>query len=150
MKKTIILSALLAAALLLCACGDKPQEIDAGALAQELYEKVTFADELSPAPDGAAERLYSISNAENACIYIGSGATAEEIAVFEFADESSAKQALELAQARIEKQREDYASYIPEEVKKLDNALAERNGNYVVVCVAEGGEAEEIVSAYFK
>lgn len=149
MKKVFmpVLIAVLCAALL-CGCGAGSVEIDPEALAQELAEKVPFEDQLSLAPEAAAEKLYAIVDAERAFIYTGSGATAEEIAVFEFADEAGAKAGLALARQRIERQTEDYASYIPEELFRLENAVLRQSGRYLAVCVSAGAEAEEIIEAW--
>lgn len=151
MKKVFmpVLIAVLCAALL-CGCGAGSAEIDPEALAQELAEKVPFEDQLSLAPEAAAEKLYAIVDAERAFIYTGSGATAEEIAVFEFADEAGAKDGLALARQRIERQTEDYASYIPEELPRLENAVLRQSGRYLAVCVSAGAEAEEIIEAWLE
>lgn len=147
MKKTVLIMALAALALLLCACGGAPKEIDAQALAQELAA-LPFEDELSPAPEGTAEHVYKIEGAEESYIYIGSGATAEEVAVFSFADEAGAKAALEALQTRVEAQKAAFESYVPAELQRLDNALLRQSGNCAVLCVAAGDQAEEIVSKY--
>ena len=54
-----------------------------------------------------------------------------------------------MQRSRIQEQKESFESYIPKEVKKLDNAVIKRSGKYLAVCVADGKEAGEILSKYF-
>lgn len=122
---------------------------DLDAAAEELLEQAGFTDELNQADAATVEKLYGVSNAKEAVVYISSGATAEEIALFSFETQEEAKQAEELAEARIREQRESFESYVPEEVKKLDNAVILQSGNEVAVCVADGKAAKEILSKYF-
>ena len=84
-------------------------------------------------------------------MYMGSGATAEEAAVFEAKDEETAKQMAEVANQHIQNQREAFESYIPEEIKKLDKAIVEQKGRYVAVCVTDDVEnAQKVIDGYLK
>lgn len=146
MKKMFVLMA--AMALLLSGCSAKSPELDINQLAGSLMEGVEFQDELSIVEADTAKMLYGIENFTEARVFIGSGATAEEIALFSFENPEDAKAAVEKAEQRLAEQREDFASYIPEEVKRLDNAVVKQAGNYLAVCVSGGGEAKEIISEY--
>lgn len=128
---------------------EQAESVDLGVIADELLKNAGFADELNQADADTVEKLYGISGAKEAVVYISSGATAEEIALFSFETEKEAEQAEELAKARISEQKESFGSYVPEEVKKLDNAVIRRSGSRLAVCVADGGAAEEILSKYF-
>ena len=57
-----------------------------------------------------------------------------------------AEKGLKKAQERIASQKEAFAAYIPKEVKKLDDAVVEQFGQYVVVCVSNSREAETIIT----
>lgn len=146
-----ILTAILAAALvLLSACSapvDGEQHMDLDALAEELLESGIFEEELDLADGKIATKLYGIDNAATFQLYVGSGATASELALLEFGSEEDADAALALARDRVAGQKESFASYLPGEVKKLDDAVVERYGRYVVVCVSEG-DAGPILSNY--
>ncbi|MGI6013467.1 MAG: DUF4358 domain-containing protein [Oscillospiraceae bacterium] len=150
MKKMKVLVALFAAMLVLSSCSSQSKTIDAEKLSEDLLNNVTFQDELTLADDNTAKKLYNVEDFVNAYVYISSGATAEEIAVFEFKDEDSAKQALDNANTRISEQKDSFASYIPEEVKKLDNAVVKQTGCYLIVCVSDGSEAADTISQYVK
>lgn len=150
MKKMKVLVALFAAMLVLSSCSSQSKTIDAEKLSEDLLNNVTFQDELTLADDNTAKKLYNVEDFVNAYVYISSGATAEEIAVFEFKDEDNAKQALDNANTRISEQKDSFASYIPEEVKKLDNAVVKQTGCYLIVCVSDGSEAADTISQYVK
>lgn len=155
--KTLMIAGMMAVTL--AACGGQGTaetgeqntsvSVQLDAVAEELLEGAGFEDELNQADAATVEKLYGIANAKEAVVYISSGATAEEIGLFVFETEEEAEQAEELVQARLEEQRESFESYIPKEVQKLDHAVICRSGCGLAVCVADGKQAEEILSKYF-
>lgn len=148
--------AFLAAAVVctsMAGCGNqKDLTVDINAMAKDLAEKVTYQDELAPISGDMAGMVYEIpEGVNNAVIYMGSGATAEEVSVFEAKDEDTAKIMLDVAKKHIKTQREAFESYIPEEVKKLDQAIVEQKGKYVAVCVTDDTDnARKVIDSYFK
>lgn len=149
MRYIKMLAVLLLGIFVFASCAAKQKPIDCQQLSDELFAEVPFQDELTLADEKTAEKLYNIQNAVKEFVYIGSGATAEEIAVFEFATEEEAKNAVENAKTRISDQTDSFASYVPKETEKLDNAVVRQSGNYLVVCVSDGDKAEEIIGKYF-
>lgn len=131
-------------------CSEKEfsESTDIELLANDLLENLQFEDELNLADDSVVEKLYGFENYEKAVVYISSGATAEEIAVFEFSDKNTAQEALEKVKNRVLEQKEDYKTYIPKEAAKLDNAVINQTGRYIVLCVSNDGNAFEIISKY--
>ena len=111
------------------------KQADAGEIGKKLAEALTFEDELTLADEDMAEMLYGIDTAVQSSVYISSGATAEEIAVFEFETEEDCKEAVALAEQRLEDQKEAFASYVPKEVKRLDGAVVKQYGRFLAVCV---------------
>ncbi|MGN0169813.1 MAG: DUF4358 domain-containing protein [Lachnospiraceae bacterium] len=153
MRKKILACLGLTLTMALVGCGSRAEEktIDAEALAIELAEKVTYTDELNKIDSGVAGELYQINTAENAYVYVSSGATAEEVAVFEFADEEDAGEAVEAANTRIQEQKESFEMYAPEEVSRLDKAIVKQSGRYLMVCITEDTDtAENIIEDYFQ
>lgn len=149
MKKALTLVFILVLSAALAACGSSSsKEIDAQALADELMEKVEFVDELSPVKSEMVPKLYGIDNAQEAYVYMGSGATAEEVAVFKFSDEQAAEDGLAKLQDYVAARKDSFANYIPGEVARLDNAVIKQSGEYLALCVSEGNTASEIISRY--
>ena len=144
----LVLAALAMAVMAGCGARSDDIQIDIADLSRELREKGEFEDELSPISDAAIQKLYGLEDYVSAEVYVSSGATAEEIALFEFDSTEAAAGGLKQAQFRIEGQRADFESYIPQEVPKLDRAVVEQLGRYVVVCVSDGDAAEEALTEY--
>lgn len=149
LKKALALVFILTISTALAACGNgSSKEIDAQALSEELMEKVEFVDELSPVKSEMVPKLYGIDNAQEAYVYMGSGATAEEVAVFKFASEQDAMDALAKIEQYIAARKDSFANYIPGEVARLDNAVIKQSGEYLALCVSQGSAASEIISRY--
>ena len=82
---------------------------------------------------------------------MGSGSTAEEVAVFDTPDEETARKQMEHVQAYLDDQAESFRDYIPEETKRVENAVLEQRGKYVILCVSgDPDKAEEIIEKAFK
>ena len=150
--KRRILPFLLSLAILfgLAGCGTTGGTLDMQALADDLLKNGGFSDELWKIDDSMVEKLYNISDYTQAMVYVGSGATAEELALFAFPSEDAAAQGLQKAQARLESQIADYRTYLPQEVPKLRNAVVKQWGSFVIVCVSPGSTCGEIVARYMR
>ena len=54
-------------------------------------------------------------------------------------------------QAYLDDQAESFRDYIPEETKRVENAVLEQRGKYVILCVSgDPDKAEEIIEKAFK
>lgn len=148
MKKFL---AVLAASLLLASCGSsKTPDINIDNLAADLVADVSFTDDLALIDDSMISNLYNVQY-EDAVLYMGSGATAEEVAIFACADEAAAKTALDGAKSHIQSQIDSFEDYIPEEVKRLEEALVLQEGKYVITVVTEDKEtAQGVIDKYLE
>ena len=147
MKKTlaILLSAVMMLGLL-AGCGTKDtKNVDAAKAADDLKSALTFQDELSEATQELRDRTYGISadDVVSGKLYLSSGATAEEIAVFEAKDDAAAERLLAAAKERVEAQKTAFEDYAPAEMTKLNNAVVERNGKIVALCIADDSSAAQ-------
>ncbi|GMQ55671.1 hypothetical protein AN1V17_00630 [Vallitalea sediminicola] len=153
MKKFICIILTMTVGLLTlvgCASKDKDITIDISALAGDLTSKIEYQDELTKIEGSSVESIYQIDYAVSSEVYVSSGATAEEVAVFELKDKSEADNAYKAAEERISAQKQAFESYVPEEMEKLDNAVIKKIDKYVIVCVANDNTAEEIIETYTK
>jgi hypothetical protein len=83
-------------------------------------------------------------------MYMSSGSTAEEVAVFEAPDSSTAELMKEHVEEYLADQRDSFEKYIPEEAERIDNAVVQQNGNYVVLCVSgDSDKAKSLISEAF-
>ena len=141
----------------LCACGgsqgSSEQDFAPADLSARLLDGECFTDLMSEIDNAIAFEIYGIdsSKIESASIYMGTGATAEEIAVIKAKDSDSAKTVTEAMNSRVGAQIEAYKNYVPTEVPKLEEAIVRSAGNYVVyVTAADSGAAESIIGEYIK
>lgn len=158
MKKRITIFMLLLGMLTVMAgCGSEvsvgEDSIDIHAMANELKSNLIFQDSLSEIDTDVALNYYGISSemVKDSVAILSTGATAEEIAIFQASSKDYVK-VIELAcETRKSKQTISYADYKPEETSRLDHAIIETNGLYVIYCVADDTKkAEEIIDNYFK
>lgn len=145
-----ILTLLMTAVLLVClvSCGTKeaaPGEIDVAAIAETLLNEASFTDDLAEADADTVAMLYGIEGALTQAVYIGSGATPEEIALFTFATDAEAEAGFALAQMRLADKRQEFTDYNAWEMPKIDDAVVKQYGKTVVLCVSADGQAKAIL-----
>lgn len=154
MKKEIciiILIVVIISGILLFTNRDKDITIDINKISKDIMENIKFEDELNKMDNNTVSKLYDINNATSQLVYMSSGATAEEIAIFEFKDKEECKIALEKANKRIEEQKENFKDYMPKEMKRLENAIIKNKNKYLIVCITNNQEKiEEILNKYIK
>lgn len=159
MKKKIAIFLLSLGVIgMLSGCGSEisvgeEDAIDIHAMAGDLQENLTFEDSLSELKTDVGLNYYGISSetVKDSVVILSTGATAEEIAIFEASSKDYVK-VIELAcDTRKNKQTVSYSDYKPEETSRLDHTIIETSGNYVIYCVADDTKkAEEIIDRYFK
>lgn len=130
--------------------GTQTKEIDIEKLANDILTQVQFKDTLTKLDDDMISKLYGIDYAEQQIVYISTGATAEEIALFKLKDESDAQNAYDAVNKRLDYQKSSFELYIPEEMVKLDAAVIDLYGNYVIFCVSDGDTAKTVIDGYIK
>ncbi len=149
------LAAGFAACVLLASCGEQNADIqvDINALAEALDTGITYQDPLEKLDSDMIGMLYSVDGlVEESVVYMGSGATAEEIAVFVCNDADTAKNEVQpIVEEHVQSQIDAFSSYIPEEVAKLEDAVIRQAGKYVVLSVSNDPDgANKIMDEYLK
>ena len=148
MKRKHIGAALLLSVCLafgLAACGGSAQDIDVTAAADAIRSGTTFTDDMTKTETANAERLYGLSDdvVADACVYIGTGATPEEIAVWKAKDESGVETIRSAVDSRLDAQRARFTDYNPEQMPKLESAVVEESGNVVALCISADSETAQ-------
>lgn len=131
-------------------CGNSKENvsIDMGTLAEKLLETVKN-DELTKIDSELVESTYNIKadQYEEGVVYVSSGATAMEIAIFKGKDKASVEEISKAVDTRKKEQIEAYTTYAPEQVPKLEAAIKKEVGNYIIYCVTEDTkQAENIIN----
>ncbi|MDO4566673.1 MAG: DUF4358 domain-containing protein [Oscillospiraceae bacterium] len=150
-------SVLIAFALTLClaACGfggasDEPVSLDVAAISSGISSTELFIDSLAPIANERVADLIGLDLTN--CLYYefhtGAGASGEEWGVFECDSVDSAKALVSQLEAHRDSMLETYESYAPDAVPRLENAVIERAGQYVVYITAENySEAKTLASS---
>ena len=151
MKRTtraLALALALTLALGLAACGEPAApSVDIDALADELLAAATFGETMNPIPEETAAGLYGAPEGTRAVAYGGTGATAEELAVFDCGSAEAAGALVQTLEQRNQSRIEGYQSYNPAEVPKLESAVILSGGQYVVLIVATDAAAAKDAAA---
>jgi hypothetical protein len=151
MKKTGLLAVLTAGVLLLAGCGGAAKTIDAQALAKSLATEIKYDDTLKELTADEISMLVDLPEDVDSVMYAGSGSTAEEVGVFTTKDSNQAKETMEDVQKYLDDQADSFQDYVPEETKRIGNAVLEQKNQYVVLCVSgDSDQAKEIIEKAFK
>jgi hypothetical protein len=151
MKKSGLIAVFAAGALLLAGCGSKQKTIDAAALAETLSTEIAYDDELELMDEDDVYMYIDLPEGVESVMYMGSGSTAEEVGVFTAPDADTAQETMESVQSHLDDQTDSFQDYMPEEAKRVGNAVLEQKGNYVILCVSgESDTAKELIEEAFK
>lgn len=128
----------------LCACGGKEPFDPEGTTRALLETEGVFSEELEELEEPILLRLYGLEDRGDLTAakgYGSTGATAEEVSVFAFADAEAAQEAMETLEDRLACQRESNQDYRPQEMPKLDKAVLERRGETLLFLVCADYDA---------
>ena len=127
--------------------------VDVRKIGDELCENVKFKDNLSMINPKLMSILYGIepSEVQNGVIYMGGGATAEEIAIFEVKNAKEAEKIESKMNTRVENKKRDFENYIPQEMTKLNKPLILKSDKIIALCISDDNSAaEKILKKYIK
>ena len=138
--KTVVLIFALCA-MFMAACGNQdpvkePVAVDASALVRALRQQVQVDTPLADAGESGANFFPNLPEYALVTMYSGSGYYADELTWITVAAEADVEQALDSVQTHLEQVHEQFLSYIPEEVDKIDNAQIWNQGVHIIVCVS--------------
>ena len=148
MKKTGLLAVLTAGVLLLAGCGGEAKTIDAQALAKSLATEIKYDDTLKELTADEISMLVDLPEDVDSVMYAGSGSTAEEVGVFTAKDSNQAKETMEDVQKYLDDQADSFQDYVPEETKRIGNAVLEQKNQYVVLCVSGDSDQAMVFSSF--
>ena len=148
--KTISLCLVAMMDLAFAGCGKEVKEIDAKELASKLVSDISY---LSKPEELSAEEIgfyIELEEGVTGVMYMSSGETAEEVAVFTAPDEDTALSVKEALEDFLEEQSDAFKNYEPETVERIDDAVLEQRGVYVIMCVSdESQKAVDIIKEAF-
>ena len=154
MKKYISVFLILSLSLLLFGCGATPQSpgtsepaapgVTADEITKALMEALEFNDAMEENDND--EKTCSVYGIDSAAVtdvsrYVGSGATAEEVAVFVCAGADSVSTVKTAVNERIKYLHNGYSDYGPEQVPEIDSAVVLDYGNTVIFCICKNPDS---------
>lgn len=125
---------------ILAGCGSSKKALDLDAFSKDVLAKGSFNDELILLSDKVIADYYDLSfdGLEDYRVYVSSSsATASEFAIFKCSSDAALKSAKTVVEARITDQISNYENYRPDEKFRLENALIETNGSYLLFVVSD-------------
>lgn len=154
--RIIIILVLIAVLMIFTSCKNNDNDynlnennldLNVSECADKLKENIPFDDTITAIDDKMSIAIYRINTEDVAKqkVYVSTGATAEQIAVFEATDDNAAKRIETAIMQRIADQIESYKDYLPEEVPKLSDPFIRVAGKYVILCVSDHNEDAEVV-----
>ncbi|MDO4344937.1 MAG: DUF4358 domain-containing protein [Eubacteriales bacterium] len=148
-KKFLLFFSAGALALSLTACGgksDKDVTVDIAKLSSDLQSTITSGGLGEVSSDILASTYFlDMDQIEESTAALNSGASACEVVIVKCKDDSYVSEAEDLFETRVKNQSDLFADYNADEVSKLDEALIESAGNYVVLCVTDDTKAAESI-----
>ena len=82
---------------------------------------------------------------------MGNGTYADSLIVMTAANESDAETDQKNVESYLEEMKKQFNDYIPEEVKKIENAVKVRCGCYVIVCITSDTDtAKKTIDSFIK
>ena len=122
---------------LLAGCGEASVDIDPEVLGPQLLEEAGFPDTMFALEGPMLEALYQIDADRLESFYgsVSGGATSEELLLLKAVDEESAQTIYDRLSEHLADRTASFASYLPEEVGKLEDAILSTYGTTVVLCV---------------
>lgn len=141
MKRTLAVIFMLILAFALVSCGGSKTEftMDTKALVDELHQAQLFLDDLTPISESALNKVIGVKTdgIVDFVYEMGTGVTGEELCVITCDSEDTAKRVFE----DVKKHRDDYIkqyeSYAPDAIPRMEYAVLEQKGVYVVYVSAE-------------
>ncbi|MGN0695758.1 MAG: DUF4358 domain-containing protein [Oscillospiraceae bacterium] len=128
------------------------KEIDPAAVVDEIMTETAMTSMAEVTEDRLGNYVEAdTEKVESYSMYIcGSGAFADEAAVFVLSSEEDTDALMEALQKRVDARLVDYKDYKPEECGKLESAVIKSNGKYVLYAVSsDNDKAEEIFDSKF-
>ena len=138
------LALILALLVMMCACGASDPagsslSVNVHDVAAAIVATDAFTDVTTENTNGQALSVYQLDedSVSDYSVYFSSMATPEEIAIFEVSSPEQASTVLDACKARQSSQVQSYESYAPDQVDKLNNAIIENVGDYVLYIVSK-------------
>lgn len=152
MKKKLGTALILAAlSAMMVACGSaEPKEVDTKDLAAKLISDGVYTETPEIIPSDEIEYYMEVEEGVEGIMYMSGGTTGEEVAVFTAPNEEAAIAMKANVEEFLADQSSEMGAYDPKVVQRIENAVLEQNGKYVILCVSDdSAKAQKIIEEAF-
>lgn len=125
-------------------------EISAKGLADKLLKEIDFKDELDSIDTEMALMQYNLTSeeVEEVVMYLSTGASAEEIAIFKVKGDNLRK-VQSAVERRISDKKTSFKDYNPDELEKLEDPTMYVKDDYVVLCISDDdNKSRDVIDKY--
>lgn len=141
MKKLALFALAALMILSLASCGSKNEgkELDLEAFAKQVIDTVEYDDDMIELNEKIASEYYNLTfDGLEKWVAYGSGtaATTNELMLMQLKDDAAVTAARETIQNRINDQTSNYEGYRPDELFRLENAVIEVQGKYLLFSIS--------------
>lgn len=131
--------------------GNEIKQVDMDKLGKDILSQVKFETELKQIDETVARGLLEVSDSSKIQLYMGNGNYSDELVLITSADAKSAESDQTIVGQYLSDMKKSFDAYIPEQAKKIADALIQKNGCYTVVCItSDSDNASKIIEAAFR
>lgn len=165
MKKVLAMLLVAAMSVSIVACGgsgagdgsensganqNSEKEFSPEALAQSLVSEITYTAEMEQIPAEEIEWYVDLEEGVTGIMYMVSGVSCEEVAVFTAPDTDTAKAMVDNIEELLADQEDQNAAYDAKAAQRIQDAVIQQKGNYVILCVSDdSAKAKELIKEAF-
>lgn len=130
---------------------DETVHIDMDKLGTDILSKVKFETELKQIDETVARSLLEVSVNSTLKLYMGNGNYSDELILITSPDNKEAQSDQEVLEQYLNDVKKSFDAYMPEQSKKISDAVIKKSGRYTVVCVTSDTDtAGEVIRNTFE
>lgn len=162
MKKKLLAMLLMAAlSVSMVACGNggtgdsgvgdnNNKEFNAEELAQSLATEITYTGKMEQLPEDEVEWYIDLEEGVTGIVYEVAGVSCEQVAIFTVPNDDAADKVIASLEELLADQKQQNAAYDAKVASRIENAVLEHKGDYVILCVSDdSAKAKELIKEAF-
>lgn len=160
-KRLLAMMLLVALSVSMVACGNdgtgdtgssenNQKEVNAADLAQALATQITYTGEMERLDADDIEWYIELEEGVTGIVYEVAGVSSEQVAVFTVPNNDAAQKTIASIEELLADQKDQNAAYDAKVASRIENAVLEHKGNYVILCVSDdSAKAKQIIKEAF-
>lgn len=129
---------------------DETFSVDMDKLGEDILSNVKFETKLKQIDENVARSLIAVSDSAKLKLYMGSGNYADELILITSASADEATFDQQILEQYLSDAKKSFDAYIPEQAKKISDAVIQKSGRYTIACVtSDTYNAVEVIQSAF-